>query len=173
MTRGADPEVLVSTGDPRTARFRADAATATLALAHLAREHPRFLFLGLGEPDELAHQGDYPGYLQTLRQADAILGELVLTLSRMGERGRRTSIFVTCDHGRAKDFRHHGARWPESSRAWLVAVGGGVPARGVVRGPASHELRDIAPTIRVLLGLPPDRSPLAGTPIRALLPVQQ
>ena len=155
-------------GRPRRAR------TAALALAHLAQERPGFLFLGLGEPDELAHEGDYRGYLDTLRQADVILGELALTLAGMGERGRRTSVFITCDHGRGSrgsDFRHHGARWPESARVWLVAVGGGVPARGEVRGTASHRLRDIAPTLRALLGLPADPSPLAGSPIQALLPV--
>ena len=169
--RGPHPGVLVSTGDPETSRFRADARTAALALAHLARVRPGLLFLGLGEPDELAHQGDYGGYLDTLRQADVILGELALTLAGMGERGRRTSVFVTCDHGRATDFRHHGARWPESSRVWLVAVGGSIPARGAVQGTASHRLRDIAPTIRALLGLPADVSPLAGSAIQALLPV--
>ena len=165
--RGA--AVMISAGGP-DARFRADADTAIAALAYLAVHRPRFLFLGLGEPDELAHQGDYPGYLETLRQADVIVGELALTLAGMGERGRRTSVFVTCDHGRGEDFRHHGARWPESSRVFLVAAGGSIPARGVTRGSAEHRLRDIAPSIRALLSLPPDRSPLAGSPIEALLP---
>ena len=83
--------------------------TAALALHYLATERPRFLFLGLGEPDEQAHRGSYGGYLDALRQADGIIDELVHTLDRMGERGQRTSVFITADHGRAVDFRDHGS----------------------------------------------------------------
>lgn len=161
--------MVVSTGEPETARFRADRQTATEALDYLTRRRPQFLFLGLGEPDELAHQGDYAGYLDTLRQADVVLGELEVTLAAMGERGRRTSVFVTCDHGRGTDFRHHGRGWPESSRVWLVAAGGAIPARGVVQSRAPQRLRDIAPTIRVLLGLPADGAAEAGAPIAELI----
>ncbi len=162
--------LVVSTGQPDTGEFRSDRETARAALVHLAQHRPRFLFLGLGEPDEFAHRGDYPGYLESLRRADGILGELHETLRALGERGDRTSVFVTCDHGRGPDFRNHGAAWPESSRVWLVAAGGLIPARGAVSSPATRRLADIAPTVRKLLGLPADRSPGAGNAIAELFP---
>ena len=159
-----------STGEPETGAFRSDRTTADRALAYFAERHPSFLFLGLGEPDEFAHRNDYPGYLGSLRLADAVLGELRDRIAQMGERGQRTSIFVTCDHGRSDTFQDHGAAWPESSRVWLVASGGAVPSRGFVGCGHARRLADIAPTVRRLLRLPADASPGAGTPIDELLP---
>ncbi len=163
-------ETVQSTGEVGTAAFRPDRVTADKALAYFEERRPSFFFLGLGEPDEYAHRSDYAGYLGSLRQADAVLGELRALLAQMGERGRSTSVFVTCDHGRSDDFRDHGAPWPESSRVWLVASGGAIPALGYVDSPAKHRLADIAPTVRALLDLPADASPGAGSPIEELLP---
>lgn len=168
-------DIVWSTGEPVTGAFRPDRATADLALAYLSSNHPSFLFVGLGEPDEYAHRSDYAGYLGSLRQADAVLGELREHLAQMGERGRRTSVFVTCDHGRSDDFRDHGAPWPESSRVWLVGAGGAIPARGYVDSTRGHHLADIAPTVRALLDLPADESsgsPGVGSPIEELLPAR-
>jgi arylsulfatase A-like enzyme len=150
--------------------FRPDRFTAEIALRYLESDTPRFLFIGLGEPDEYAHQGNYRGYLASLRAADDALGRLVDTLGRMGERGRHTSIFVTTDHGRSSAFRDHGGYAPESGRVWLVASGGGVPETGPVRSLEPHRLADIAPTMRALLGLPADERAAAGRAIEGLVP---
>jgi hypothetical protein len=163
-------EIVHSTGEVGTGAFRADRATADKGLAYYAEHRPSFFFLGLGEPDEFAHKGDYTGYMGSLRQADAVLGELRRLLAQMGERGRSTSVFVTCDHGRSDNFQDHGWPWPESQRVWLVAAGGAIPARGVVDASRKHRLADIVPTVRVLLDLPPDLSSGAGSPIEELLP---
>jgi len=166
-------DIVWSTGEAATGAFRPDRATADVALAYLVEKRPSFLFLGLGEPDEYAHRSDYAGYLGSLRQADGILGELREQLAGMGERGRRTSVFVTCDHGRSDNFRDHGAPWPESSRVWLVAAGGAIPARGYLDSTRRHRLADIAPTVRTLLELPADGSLGSlgvGSPIEELLP---
>jgi arylsulfatase A-like enzyme len=153
---------------PGKATFRPDRYTAALALSYLESHRPRLMFLGLGEPDEYAHLGDYPRYLAALRAADGTLGQLFETLHRMGQRGQRTTVFVTADHGRARDYRFHGRRFPESARVWLLAAGGDVSARGLVRSQHAHRLADLAPTLRVLLGLPRDESPAAGAPIDEL-----
>lgn len=49
--------------------FRRDRFTADLALAYLEEAQPELLFIGLGEPDEFAHQGNYAGYLDSIRCA--------------------------------------------------------------------------------------------------------
>jgi hypothetical protein len=51
---------------------------------------------------------------------------------------------------------------------WLVARGGSIAARGFVHETRERRLSDLAPTIRVLLGLDRDPHPLAGFPIAAL-----
>ncbi len=163
-------EIVTSTGEAGTRAFRPDRATADAAFAYLVERRPTLLFLGLGEPDEFAHRSDYAGYLGALRGADGVLAELRARLAAMGEWGRRVTVFVTCDHGRAYDFRDHGAPWPESSRVWLVASGGAVPARGAVFSVASRRLSDIAPTARALLGLPAAASADSGAAIADLLP---
>jgi len=149
--------------------FRPDRYTAAIALYYLATEHPRFLFLGLGDTDELAHANDYPGYLRALRHADHVIGELVATLDEMGNRGYRTTLIITADHGRSSDFTGHGRSAPESGRVWLVAAGGAVVKRSATSCGA-HRLADIAPSIRALMRLPADHSPGAGQPILELLP---
>jgi len=149
--------------------YRPDRYTAAVALHYLASQHPRFLFLGLGDTDERAHANDYRGYLEALRHADAVIGELVTTLDEMGSRGYRTTLIVTADHGRSSDFKDHGRSAPESGRVWLIAAGAGVVKRtDVACGP--HRLADIAPSVRALMRLPPARSPGAGQPLAELLP---
>ena len=147
--------------------YRPDRITADVALAHYEAELPDVFFLGLGDPDEFAHRGDYPGYLAALRHADAIIGRLVALLDRLGDRGQATHVVVTADHGRASDFRNHGSM-PEAARVWMVAAGPRFAARGNVRSRVPRHLADIAPTLRVVLGLPPDVSKRSGTPITEL-----
>ncbi|MBS2013190.1 MAG: alkaline phosphatase family protein [Deltaproteobacteria bacterium] len=155
---------------PGAGDFRRDRETSALALRHLEEARPDFLFLGLGETDEYAHHGDYAGYVDALTTADEILGELMAALTRMGERGARTHVFVTTDHGRANGFRDHGGRFPESGRVWLVAAGPRISARGAVPLSRALHLRDIAPTVREIVALPRvGAGREAGAPIDALL----
>ncbi len=147
--------------------YRPDRITADAALAHYEAERPDVFFLGLGDPDEYAHRGDYHGYLAALRRADEVIGRFVALLDRMGERGRSTHVIVTADHGRASDFRNHGPM-PEAARVWMVAAGPRFAARGNVTSPHPRRLADIAPTLRLLLGLAPDTSERSGAPIQEL-----
>jgi Metalloenzyme superfamily len=149
--------------------FRRDRFTAALALAYLEAEQPDFMFVGLGETDEFAHQGNYAGYLEALQEADQHIGELAEALAKRSEQGVRTALIVTADHGRAAGFREHGQPFPESARVWLVAAGSAIEARGLVASPTPRHLADIAPTLRTLFGLPADRDGNAGTPLVELL----
>jgi hypothetical protein len=158
---------------PGEGDYRPDALTAEIALKYLAKRKPRFLFIGLGDMDEYAHKNDYRDYILSLEYADKVIGDVVTTLDAMGERGKKTTIIVTADHGRADNFRSHGPSAPESSRVWLVAAGGEVPARGVVDAAKEHRLADIAPTLRALVGLPAPVTKAgrsAGEPMVEVLP---
>jgi hypothetical protein len=148
LERGARASSWPGEGD-----YRPDAITARIALRHLATARPRFLFVGLGDADELAHRSDYHGYLAALHASDDFLGDLFETLDEMGARGRHTTVIVTTDHGRAYDFRDHGPTHPESGRVWLAAGGGDVRPGGLVAASHRHTLSDVAPTVRALLGI--------------------
>jgi hypothetical protein len=152
---------------PGSGDFRPDRMTAKLALGYLEREQPDVLYVGLGEPDEYGHHGDYAGYLRALTAADAFVGDLTAALGRMGQRGADTHLFVTADHGRARDFASHGGGSPESSRVWLVASGPSIVARGQVTSSHERHLADVAPTLRRVLALEPDRSGLRDHDDRA------
>jgi hypothetical protein len=150
--------------------YRPDYFTGKIAVRYLAEKKPSFLFIGLGDGDEFAHRNDYHGYLNALEQEDKIIGDVTRTLDNMGERGKRTTVLVTADHGRCDNFRDHGPECVESSHTWIVAGGGQVPTQGLVNLTTERHLADIAPTIRIIMGLPPgDDVPNAGVPIDEML----
>lgn len=159
-----------SRATPGIGDYRADRFTAPLALEYLKARKPKLLYIGLGDPDEHAHHGDYRAYQRSLREADAFLGEVFKTLGQMGEYGATTTVIVTTDHGRASDFIHHGHHSPESQRIWMFAAGGSIPRKGLVPTLTERHLADIAPTIRHLLGLPADTYKHAGNILTEILP---
>ena len=130
--------------------YRPDRRTAALALEHLRARRPGLLWVALGDTDEWAHRGDYRGYIEALRFADSFVGELCAHLAQMGERGARTAVLVTTDHGRDPSFNDHGG--PDSAAVWLMARGAGLSPRGPARLDRPRHLRDIAPTIAALRG---------------------
>lgn len=146
---------------PGIGEFRRDAYTARIAIRALEQHAPRFMFVGLGEPDEYAHCGEREGYRASLHEADRWIAAIEAAA------GERASIVVTTDHGRNAAFRDHGGGWPESGRVWLVAKGGAFAAHGCVTS-KRHRLADIAPTVRLLLALSPDTDPTSGRPIDEL-----
>lgn len=139
--------------EPGHGDFRPDKHTARIAVHYLRVTRPGFLFVGLGETDEYGHRNDYRGYLRALHEADQTIGVIADTVLQLAGKGARSTLLVTTDHGRSKQFFSHGGDFPESARVFLVAAGAGIVARGVV--PAHpHRLADIGQTIRALMGLP-------------------
>jgi hypothetical protein len=145
--------------------YRPDGATAAIALEYLRVNKPALFHIGLGDTDELGHRSDYGGYLAALEQADDMIGAVADILDTMDEDGAKTTVIVTPDHGRNSDFRDHGVFRPESGRTFVLAFGRRVAAQGIACPSHDYTLADIAPTIRVLMGLPKDRADGAGRAI--------
>lgn len=141
---------------PGRGAYRPDVATAAIALEYYRVAKPALFHIGLGDTDEYGHRNSYASYLAALRRADALIGDLADLLETMGEEGEKTTVIVTPDHGRNADFRDHGVFHPESSRTFILAFGGGIAVRGVACPERDITLADIAPTVRVLMGLPRD-----------------
>jgi hypothetical protein len=148
--------------------YRPDAATAAIALEYFRLAKPAVFHVGLGDTDEYGHRGDYASYLDALRRADSVIGSLADMLATMGDDGEKTTVIITPDHGRNSDFDNHGTLRPESSRTFVIAFGPRIVPRGVGCPARDITLADIAPTIRVLTGLPRDTSSGAGVPIELI-----
>lgn len=148
--------------------YRPDVATAAIALEYFRTVKPALFHIGLGDTDEYGHRNEYGSYLTALARADALIGDLADLLDTMGDEGRKTTVIVTPDHGRNSDFRDHGVFRPESARTFVLAFGGGVRVRGVACPTRDVTLADIAPTIRVLMGLPRDTADGHGRAIELL-----
>lgn len=152
---------------PGRGDYRQDRFTAALAVRHLLEHRPRFLWIALGDTDEWAHRDDYRGYLDALRDSDAFIGEIAAHLDAMGEHGAATALLVTTDHGRDPGFTEHGGE--ASGATWLLARGATIPRGGAVGTRSRRHLRDVAPTVRAWLGLPPRACEGCGQPIEELL----
>ncbi|HVW24429.1 MAG TPA: hypothetical protein VHC69_03625 [Polyangiaceae bacterium] len=142
--------------------FRSDAKTGSIACAYLESHRPTLLFVGLGETDAYAHQGNYRAYLRALHQADDIVGRLADEVATLNAEGHPSTLMVTTDHGRSYAFATHGGKSPESARVWLVATGAGIQARGPTSSAVPRHLSDVSQTLRRILGLPIVQSSTAG-----------
>lgn len=155
--------------EPGFGGYRPDAHTAKIALDYLERREPRFLFIGLGDTDELAHHDDYAGYLRALGFADRVIGQVLRIQAERRSEGLPSTLFVTTDHGRGDNFTDHGPSYPESARIWLVAHGSGISARGAVGSESVVTLADVAPTLAEIAGIDWRSFSGKGEPIECLL----
>lgn len=146
-------------------RFRSDRLTGALALAYYGLYRPRFLFVGLGEPDEYAHLSDYGGYLAALRAADRFIATLWQLLEATATTD--TLVLVTTDHGRSANFRDHGSD-AASGPVWLALLNAR-PGPWLRQRSQGWRLADIAPTMRLWFGLPLEDGPHAGCALDALV----
>jgi len=158
-------------GDRPPWGYRRDRYTWALAMRYLERHRPRVLYVGLGDPDEWAHLGDYAAYAASVAALDARLEGLFRRLEGMGAWGAGASVLVTTDHGRGRgdDWTSHGFWHPGSARAWLFAS---TPATRDAPGRAGrgrYDHHSIRPTVEALLGLAPCQA--CQPPVAELLPL--
>lgn len=134
---------------------------------------PRVVFLGLGETDEWAHEGNYEQYLKAARRADGYIRELWEFVQSSAEYKDSTSFIVLCDHGRGGDnphhlpqleggeqraWRDHNAKVIGAQQIWVVVWGPDTPAKDKAAiGSASRSTEvvtqsQIATTLAALLG---------------------
>ncbi|MFN0131359.1 MAG: AP protein [Phycisphaerales bacterium] len=137
------------------------------ALEWVRLNTPRVVFLGLGETDEWAHEGNYEEYLRAARRADGYMRELWEYVQASPEYRDATSFVVLCDHGRGgdnpyklaglesgeqKQWRDHNAKVVGAQQIWVAIWGPDTPARGMVRGGERVTQSQVAATLAALLG---------------------
>jgi LysM repeat protein len=133
-----------------------DGVVLEAALGALA-QHPRLALIALPAVDEWGHSGDFARYAQAIAAADGAVAQIWQALQADPFYAGQTTLFVTNDHGRRlDDFTQHGGDSPSEQHVTLLTLGPRTPAGQEVTTPRT--LRDIAPTVGLLLNVP---TPLA------------
>lgn len=135
---------------------RHDLLTYECAKNYIEQNHPRVVYLGLGETDEFAHKGDYDTYLQKIHQADAMIAELWYHVQTDSFYKNSTAFIITTDHGRGRkptNWKGHGFWVAHSGETWMATLGAGIVPAGEIKQPQQAYQKQVAPTVAALLGL--------------------
>lgn len=149
-----------------------DSLTYHFAKEYIARNHPRFAFIGFDETDHFGHEGEYDSYLHSANQLDAYMRDLWNFIQSDPQYKDNTTLIITCDHGRGKTgtqmWRHHGGLVLPADKIWLAAIGPGIKSEGSLKKGKFYQ-KQIAATIAKLLGKKFYEGEKIGKPIDEIL----
>jgi hypothetical protein len=133
---------------------RMDGATYAMAKPYLLANHPRILYIDLGDNDDFGHAGEYGDYLDAAHYADAMFRDLWTTIQQDPFYKDKTDIIVFPDHGRGigPKWTSHGSEVPYSDETYLLAMGPGIAPKGLIKTPGQIYQQQYAQTIAALLG---------------------
>lgn len=135
---------------------RHDYITFQMALEYMQQAQPRVMHIAFDETDDWAHDRKYNRVLDAIGYLDRSLRQLWQVVNDSSEYRGKTTLIVTCDHGRggtAEDWHTHGEEVPAAAQIWVAIIGPDTPAVGEARNTPDAFQRDIAPTILDLLGV--------------------
>ncbi|MCX6206025.1 MAG: alkaline phosphatase family protein [Bacteroidetes bacterium] len=135
-------------------KTRNDQLTYLCAKEYLVKNHPKVLFLGLGETDEYGHQGAYDLYLQKAAGVDKIIADLWYYIQTDQFYKNNTILIITTDHGRgrANKWYTHGFWAKGSGEAWLALLGPDILPQGEMKNKQQIWQKQLAATIASLVG---------------------
>lgn len=135
---------------------RPDLLTYFAAREYLKQAHPRVLYIPMGETDAFAHDGLYDQYLGAAHAEDAMVADLWNILQSMPQYRNKTTLIVTCDHGRGDKIKaqwtDHGVKVEDSGEIWFAVIGPDSSPLGEVAGPLQLYQGQLAATMAALLG---------------------
>ena len=124
-------------------------------LAHIAQHHPPFMLVYLANTDSAGHDGNWTEYVNTLKEADRVVGELWNALQADDFYKDQTTMLITNDHGRHDEahggFQHHGDDCPGCQQIMFLAIGPDIK-KGYVTT-QYHSIPDAAVTAASILGI--------------------
>jgi hypothetical protein len=135
---------------------RIDFMTYEFGKEYLKTYKPRVLYMAFDETDDMAHAGNYKMYLTQAHQEDAYLQELWQYLQSDPFYKGKTTLIITCDHGRGdaspEAWRSHGTGIKNSEQTWVAVIGPDTPNDGIVKTPTTTYHKQLAQSIAKLLG---------------------
>ncbi len=134
---------------------RLDAFTFYYGVEYMKKNKPRVMYFAFDETDDFAHGGEYGAYLNSANYTDRFIGELWDYVQSDPTYKNKTTIIITCDHGRGADaegWKHHGQKVPEASQIWFAFLGPDTPAMGEMKNEQQLYQNQIAKTMSALLG---------------------
>jgi len=135
---------------------RIDFMTYEFGKEYLKEYRPRVLYMAFDETDDMAHSGNYKMYLNQAHQEDAYLQELWNYLQSDPFYKDKTTLIITCDHGRGdaspEAWRSHGAGIKNSEQTWVAVIGPDTPADGIIKTKTTTYHKQLAQSIARLLG---------------------
>ncbi len=136
--------------------LRPDLLTYFAAKEYLQTYAPRILYIAWDETDDWAHAGQYDQYINSAHAEDGMIGDLWKTLQSLPQYKDKTTLIVTCDHGRGdkiKDqWKSHGRDVDDSGAIWMAVIGPDTPASGEMSTKTQLYQKQWAPTIARFLG---------------------
>ncbi len=151
---------------------RLDAFTFYYGLEYMKRAKPRVMYFAFDETDDFAHGGEYGAYLNAAHYTDKFVGELWDYLQSDPVYKNKTTLILTCDHGRGpgtEDWKHHGQKIAEADQIWMAVIGPDTPSTGEIKGESQYYQNQIARTMATLLGLDYKQTKPVGESIGGML----
>jgi hypothetical protein len=106
---------------------RLDVNTYLAGKEYLKTYKPKVLYIAFDETDDFAHSGMYDQYLKSAHAEDAMIADLWKTIQSMPEYKNKTTLIVTCDHGRGDankdEWTSHGEEIADAGQIWIAALG--------------------------------------------------
>ena len=147
---------------------RYDLLTCLGAREYIRSQHPKVLFLGLGETDESAHSSRYDLYLQEANMVDKMIADLWYYVQTDPFYKDNTTFIITTDHGRgsnSKSWCTHGPFTKGSGQTWMAIIGPAITASGEMKMEQQSYGNQLASTIALMLGEKFKPAHPAGKPI--------
>lgn len=136
---------------------RPDIFTYFAAREYLKAYKPRVLYVSFDETDDFAHGGLYDQYINSAHAEDAMISDLWQTLQKDPVYRNKTTLLITCDHGRGdsikENWQHHGEKIADAGQIWIAVIGPDTKTMGEVNLKQTNYQKQLAATFAALLGL--------------------
>ena len=154
---------------PRPIGVRPDLLTYFAAREYLKAYKPKVLYIAFDETDDYAHNGNYDQYITSAHAEDGMIADLWNTLQSMPQYKGKTTLLVTCDHGRGDkvkaNWKHHGSNIEDAHQIWFAIMGPAISPAGEMKTAGQLYQKQFAATMASILGFTFTANHPIGDPI--------